>query len=43
MWHVQCSVVLEATIKSVVDAEAKEEKRKLLEVKKRQKLDLLAE
>jgi hypothetical protein len=35
--------VLEATINSVVDAKAKEEKRKLLEVKKRQKLDLLAE
>ena len=30
-------------LKSVVDAAAKEDKRKLLEVKKRQKLDLLAE
>jgi hypothetical protein len=40
---VACSLVLEATIKSVVDDAAKEDKRKLLEVKKRQKLDLLAE
>ena len=40
---VACSLVLEATIKFVVDDAAKEDKRKLLEVKKRQRLDLLAE